>query len=444
MSEDGVHAPDNVRKDKTVRRERATAIGIAALLKAGRKGRFRVDSDLYVEIDENDRRNWGFRYSLDSKPRWMRLGAVDVTGKSGGLTLAQAKHSAAEKRVLVPKGVDPIDQRWAEPATRKTTVEATTARVPSQTPTFEEACEDCFRDLEKGWRSAQYSRNWLTTARLYAYPAIGNLPVSDITTDHVEAVLQPLYEKKPATGKRLRRIMETVLDGARVRGWRAGENPARWRGHLAVLLPKLKTMQARHHAALDWRQMGAFMRYASEQRSMVWCCIEFVTLTAARSGEVPGMRWREVDWQARTWTVPAERMKAQREHRVPLSEPALELLRQVRGDVEPDGGSLLSRSPAHDGELTDASLLAALKRAGWKDAGGRPVTVHGLRSTFRDWCAEETDYPREVAEAALAHVVGDRVEAAYRRSDLFEKRRRLLADWAAFRCPPSVVNRQGV
>ena len=367
----------------------------------------------------------------------MRLGAVDVTGKSGGLTLAQAKQSAAEKRVLVRKGVDPIDQRQFERAARKTAAGAPTAPAPSQTPTFEQACEDCFRDLEKGWRSAQYSRNWLTTPRLYAYQTIGSLPVCEITTDHVEVVLRPLYERKPATGKRLRRIMETVLDRARVRGWRSGENPARWRGHLAVLLPKTKTTQPRHHAALDWREIGAFMRYASEQCSTVWRCIEFVALTAARSGEVRGMRWREVDWQARTWTVPAERMKSQREHRVPLSEPALELLRRVRGNIEPDDGSIAFRSPAHGGELTDAALLLALKRAGWKDASREPVTVHGLRSTFRDWCAEETDYPREAAEAALAHVVGDRVEAAYRRGDLFEKRRRLMADWAAFCCPPS-------
>ena len=369
---------------------------------------------------------------------------MDATGRRRrhrqgrrGLTLAQAKRTATEKRVLVRKGIDPIDQRRAERAARKTTAETATAPVPSQAPTFAQACEDCFRDLEKGWRSAQYSRNWLTTPRLYAYQTIGSLPVCEITTDHVEAVLRPLYEKKPATGKRLRRIMETVLDRARVRGWRSGENPARWRGHLAVLLPKAKTTQARHHAALDWREIGAFMRYASEQRSTVWRCIEFVTLAAARSGEVRGMRWREVDWQARTWTVPAERMKVQREHRVPLSEPALELLRQVRGDVEPDGGSVVFRSPAHGGELTDAALLVALRRAGWKDARGETVTVHGLRSTFRDWCAEDTDYPREAAEAALAHVVGDRVEAAYRRGDLFEKRRRLMADWAAFCCPPS-------
>jgi integrase len=244
-------------------------------------------------------------------------------------------------------------------------------------------------------------------------------------------VLRPIWRHIPETASRVRGRIEAILDYAKVAGWREGENPARWRGHLAMMLPaRTKIAPVEHHAALPWRDLPAFMSALASREGIAPRALEFLILTAARSGEVRGMRWGEVDLARAIWTMPGPRMKAGREHRVPLSAGALAVLRAFRID-EPTPDHLVFSSPMRSKPtpLSDMTLTAVLRRMGRGD-----LTAHGFRSAFRDWAAEATEYPGEVAEAALAHTVGDKVEAAYRRGDLFEKRRQLMADWAAYCC----------
>jgi integrase len=262
-----------------------------------------------------------------------------------------------------------------------------------------------------------------------AHQTIGDRPVNTISTGDVMKVLEPIWSATPESASRLRGRIEAVLDYAAARGWRDGDNPARWRGHLAKLLPsKRKLAKVQHLSALPWQEIGAFMSALRHETNTAARALEFAILTAARSGEATGARWREIDMRGAVWTVPAERMKAGNEHRTPLSAAALDVLRQVaRAESAPD-------APVFEGgragrHLTGMSMVMLLRRMQRGD-----LTVHGFRSTFRDWAAESTDYPREVAEAALAHTNADKVEAAYRRSDLFEKRRKLMEEWAAYCC----------
>jgi integrase len=262
--------------------------------------------------------------------------------------------------------------------------------------------------------------------RDHVNPIIGPLPVADIDTGLVVKVLQPIWTDKPATATRVRGAIESILDLARTAGYREGENPARWRGHLENLLPKpSKVRRAEHHAALPYSEIGAFMVELRERDTVGAAALEFVILTAARTGEALGATWDEINVAERLWIIPAERMKAHKEHRVPLSDAAMAIVERMAAVRTSDyifpgqrGGQPLSASGA---------LLAVLERMGWAD-----LTTHGFRSTFRDWCAERTAYPAEVAEMALAHSVGSAVEQAYRRSDLFDRRRRLMDDWARY------------
>jgi integrase len=256
-----------------------------------------------------------------------------------------------------------------------------------------------------------------------------------VSTDDVLAVLSPIWTTKTETASRVRGRIEAVLDAAKVRGWREGENPARWRGHLALLLPaKAKVRNVEHHPALNWKHIPQFMRHAAKQRGLVWLAVRFAALTATRSGEVRGARWSEIDLDNATWTIPGSRMKAHGEHRVPLSEAALDVLWQARGGADPATDGLVFPS-SYGGRLSDMSLTMALRRLGWTDPQGNTITLHGFRSSFRDWCGEATSHSDAVAEAALAHTIGNKVQAAYQRGDLFGKRQRLMDDWAAFCCP---------
>jgi integrase len=259
---------------------------------------------------------------------------------------------------------------------------------------------------------------------------MGDLPVAAVGTAHVLAALQPIWQAKPETAARVRGRIEAVLDYAKTREWRDGENPARWRGHLSNLLPApAKVAPVEHHAALPSRDIGAFMTALRRQAGVAARALEFTILTAARSGEVLGARWSEIDRDAAIWTVPAGRMKGGRDHRVPLSEPALAVLHgAAKLRTSNDVALPCFQAAARGGmQLSNMAMAMVLRRMQRND-----LTVHGFRSSFRDWTAEATDYPREVAEAALAHVLGDKVEAAYRRGDLFDKRRRLMDDWGAF------------
>ncbi len=380
-----------------------------------RPGRYGDGGGLWLQVRDAGRRSWLLRYMLAGRAREMGLGA------EADVSLAEARELAREARKLARSGVDPIEHRR----------ELRRAGQGSGM-TFRDVALLYIAAHEGTWRNAKHRAQWTSTLDAYAYPVLGSLPVPAVDTGAVLRVLEPIWREKPETASRLRGRIEAVLDYARARGWREGENPARWRGHLANLLPsrpKLATVE--HHAALPWREAPAFVALLAKQAGLGARALAFTILTAARTNETLGMTWGELDLNAATWTVPAERMKAGREHRVPLSEPALALLRELRPDKAAPGAFVFPGvKPGKS--LSNVAMAALLRRMKRRD-----VTVHGFRSTFRDWCAEATGYPREVAEAALAHTLRDKVEAAYRRGDLFEHRARLMAEWAAYLSRPA-------
>jgi len=331
------------------------------------------------------------------------------------VTLAGARESARNARLLIKNGKDPI----AEARAAASALRASRARDMS----FEQAAESYMAAHETGWRNAKHAQQWQNTLATYAYPKVGGLMVRDVELAQILAVLEPIWTDKTETAKRLRGRIEQVLDWAAARGYRDGLNPARWRGHLDKLLARpSKVVHVEHHAALPFTEMGNFMLRLRDAKGMGARALEFTILTAARSGEVRGATWAEIDLKAAVWTVPGNRMKMGREHRVPLPPTAVALLNAIPRMA----GTDLVFPAQRGGALSDMTLSAVVRRM--KVA----AVPHGFRSTFRDWASEQTNYPRDVAEMALAHAIGDKVEAAYRRGDLFEKRRRLMADWATF------------
>jgi len=372
---------------------------------------------LALQVAPAGSRSWVLRYSVGPKRRDMGLGSYP------SVTLADACTAAREARELLRRGVDPIEDARAR---RSAMIAAAAAGL-----TFDQAAEKYIAAHEPGWKSPRQSGQWRASLANYASPVIGRMLVRDIETVHVVSVLEreSLWTTKTETATRVRRRVENILDWATVRGYRSGANPARWRGHLDKLLPApSKVARVQNFAALPFDDLGDFMTRLRAAPGMGARALEFAILTAGRSGEVRGATWSEIDLDEGTWIVPAERMKAGREHRVPLPEAALELLRALPR-LE-DAGDLVFVG-AKRRALSDMTLSAVLRRMGLQ------VTVHGFRSTFRDWAAERTAYPSEVVEMALAHTISNKVEAAYRRGDLFEKRRRLMADWAAYCATPS-------
>lgn len=362
---------------------------------------------LGLSVTHADSRSWVLRVTVGTKRREIGLGAYPA------VTLADAHAKARAIRAEIVEGIDPLEKRR----------EARSRLIAAQTVgmTFDACAAAYIKAHRDGWKNAKHAQQWENTLATYAGPVLGSMLVRHVETPHVLAVLEPIWRDRTETATRLRARLELVLDWAAARGERQGLNPARWRGHLDKLLPKpSKVATAGHHAALPWREIGPFMARLRAAEGMGARCLEFAVLTAARSGEARGATWSEIDIKARTWTVPAARMKAGREHRVPLSDAALALLAGLPRVV---GNDLVFPAP-RGGVLSDATLGAVLKRM------GLDVTAHGFRSTFRDWCAESTSYPQHVAEMALAHTIGDKVEAAYRRGDLFDKRQRLMTDWA--------------
>lgn len=395
-----------------MRTGKLTTLMVRKLTKPGRYG---DGGGLWLQVRDGGRRSWLLRYMLDGRARQMGLGA------EADVPLAEARDLAREARKLARSGVDPIEQR------RERRRAGQGAGM-----TFRDVAQLYIAAHEATWRNDKHRAQWTSTLDTYAHPVLGGLPVQAVDTGAVLRVLEPIWREKPETASRLRGRVESVLDYATARGWREGDNPARWRGHLANLLPsRAKVAAVEHHAALPWQEAPAFMARLAGQEGVGARALAFTILTAARTGEALGATWGELDLDAAAWTVPARRMKAGREHRVPLSAPALAVLRALRpGDARPDAFVFPG---AKEGQpLSNMAMAAVLRRMGRGD-----LTVHGFRSTFRDWCAEQTAYPREVAEAALAHTLRDKVEAAYRRGDLFERRARLMAEWAGYLARPA-------
>ncbi len=388
-------------------RNRLTALDVRQMTEPG----LHPDGDgLYLQIGPTGTKSWILKFQLNGRPRAMGLGSLHVT------SLSQARNARDDAHRLLRDHIDPIEARKIERQQKR--LAATNAM------TFKEAATLCIAAREKGWRNPRHIQQWPETLAAFVYPTIGNLSVEAIDTTLVLKALEPIWTTKPETASRVRGRIEVILDWAKARGYRQGENPARWRGHLDMILPKKSKVRAvEHHPALPYAQIGAFMVELRRIDTVGARALEFAILTAARSGEVLGATWNEIDLANKLWVIPGKRMKSGREHRAPLSDAAVAVLRQmemIRAGDEVFPGRTREQLPRR-------ALLLALYQAGRRDC-----TVHGFRSSFRDWAAERTNFPSELAEMALAHIVGSKVEASYRRSDLFEKRRRLMDDWAMF------------
>ncbi|RCW72424.1 tyrosine-type recombinase/integrase [Pseudorhodoferax soli] len=390
---------------------RATELGALAVGRLKDPGMHAVGgvSGLYLQIAPGGTKSWILRATIGSKRREMGLGAFPE------VPLAIARDKARAARAKVELGVDPILARQrAASALRAEQAKALT---------FADAARQFVTDKGDQWRNAKHRAQWTATLETYAGPTIGKVLVSDVSQAHVLSILRPIWTTKTETATRVRGRIEQVLDWARVRGYREGENPARWRGHLDKLLPApTKLAKVSHHPALPVDAMPGFMSNLRKRGGVAARALEFLVLTASRSGEIRGARWSEFDIPGKTWTVPKERMKAGVEHRVPLSPQALQLLDSV---PRVDGNDLVFPAP-RGGVLSDMSLTAVTRRMEVE------AVPHGMRSSFRDWAAERTSYPREVCEMALAHAIENKVEAAYRRGDLFNKRAEMMAAWAGF------------
>ena len=382
--------------------------------KLKRKGLHSDGGGLYLRISDSGTKGWIFRFGENGKLHDMGLGPVHT------ISLPRARELARECRELRLQGIDPIAHRRASLAARKTS--------DAKAMTFKEAATAYIASHESAWSSAAHRQQWGNTLVQYVHPTLGDQPVAAIDTALVMKVLDPIWRAIPETASRVRGRIEAVLDWAKARGYRSGENPARWRGHLDHLLPaRAKVQRVKHLAALSYTEIGAFIATLRQHGSMGARALEFTILTAARTGEVLGATWDEIDFAAKVWTIPASRTKAGREHRVPLSKAALAVLKDMHEIKRSD-----YIFPGQRGALSDKIMQLTLRRMERDD-----LTVHGFRSTFRDWAAETTSFPNHVVEMALAHTIPNAVEAAYRRGDLFEKRRRLMEAWAEFCAKPA-------
>lgn len=408
--------------------ERLTALTVRHL---SGPGRYPDGGGLYLQITPSGGKSWIFRYTLARRERQMGLGPIEF------VSLAQARERAREARKQLYEGQDPLEGRTGRRQARGT--QPPKAGSPTGV-TFNDAMLAYIETNKAAWRNDKHVQQWRNTLETYAAPHFGAKGLADIDTADVLAALQPIWLTKAETASRLRGRIEAILSWGTVQGFRTGDNPARWNGHLQMILPaKSRVRKVKHHAALSYEALPRFMADLLLQPGVGVQALRFTILTAARSGEVLGADWSEIDLERRIWTVPASRMKAGREHRVPLSDAAVEILerqRQIWLEVE----ARRYRKTVREGEgpigpvfcgqlagkgLSNMAMLAVLRRMGRGD-----LTIHGFRSTFRDWAAEVTSYPGEVVEMALAHTIGNKVEAAYRRGDLFEKRRGLMDDWA--------------
>jgi integrase len=381
----------------------------ARKVETAKPGKYGDGANLYLVVSKTGARKWVLRFTWRGKPKEMGLGSA------ANVSLADARDKAATARRKISQGINPIEERKRE----------------SGIPTFGEVADDVRQSLSEGFRNEKHKAQWKSTLENYAAPLRAK-PVDTIETDDVVEVLKPIWTVKPETASRVRGRIEKVLDAAKAKGFRDGENPARWRGHLDHLLPRRSKLARGHHAAMPYEDVAGFIARLRTRQATAALALELCILTAARSGEILGMQWSEIDLDKEVWTVPANRMKAGREHRVPLSPRAVAVLRQLD---ELKAGEFVFPGQARNKPISSMAMEMMLRRMKIEDA-----TVHGFRSSFRDWAGNVSNFPREVVETALAHVIGDKAEQAYRRSDALEKRRKLMDQWAAYCSTPTTAN----
>ncbi|MBD8755411.1 integrase arm-type DNA-binding domain-containing protein [Pseudomonas coleopterorum] len=378
-------------------------------------GTYEDGEGLRMVVKPTGKKYWVLRYQLAGKRREMGLGSFPT------ITLKKAREAAAEHRKLLSQEIDPLVSRDAERKASRVAEEARQARAIS----FRTVAEDYITAHKAGWKNAKHSQQWLNTLTTYAFPVIGDTPTEEVTTEQILRILTPIWHTKPETASRVRNRMEMVLDAAKARRLRDGENPARWRGHLDKLLPpRSKVKSVVHHPALPWRELPGLISRIKARDEPTYKAMLLTILTACRTNECLAATWDEIDLKNAVWKIPAHRMKAGKEHRIPLSQPACDVLRSL---IRIKDNPYVFPSTQRGKHLSNMAMLMGLR---YLERGD--LTIHGFRSTFRDWSAEATSYPREVCEQALAHNRQDKAEAAYFRTDLFEKRRAMMEEWAEY------------
>ncbi|EHA16354.1 site-specific integrase [Halomonas sp. HAL1] len=390
-----------------------TTKGVQKLIRESKPALTNDGDGLYLKIGKSGGASWIYRFRWNGKLRDMGLGSCSET------PLSEARELTANNRKLVKQGTDPLEARVEE-------TEEEAVRI-----TFTTCAARYIKAHRRSWRNIKHARQWVSTLKSYARPKIGNKPIDEINTQDVLEILTPIWTKKNETAKRVQGRVENILDYAAAHGFRDPVNPARWRGHLDKLLAKPSRIQkVNHHPAMPYDEAADFLKVVQEYSSMSSKALQFLILTATRTSEVLNSEWDELDLNNATWTIPADRMKANREHRVPLSRQAVELLSNL---PRVQGNTYIFAGMKQGRPLSNMSLLQFMRGLGYGPSGEKGNYVpHGFRSSFRDWTGEVTSYPRDVAEMALAHTIENKVEAAYRRGDLFEKRRAMMQEWAVY------------
>lgn len=395
---------------------RLTALQVQKLSKPG----YHADgAGLHLCVKATGGKSWIFRYRYGGKEREMGLGPLHT------VSLAEAREKALAQRKMLLDGVDPLAAKQASEVQRKL--------AEASVITFDTAATSYIASHRAGWKNEKHAEQWTNTLTTYASPVFGSLPVADITTPLVLRVLEPIWNTKTETASRVRGRVEKILDWCKTQGYRTGDNPAAWRGHLENLLSApQKTKKVEHHPALPWREIGAFMQALRTMPGAAALATEFIILTNCRTSEAIEARWAEIDMGEKRWTIPASRMKAAKEHTIPLSDAALAVLQRLKAETKE--GEFVFPGGKKNTPLSNMACLALLKRMGRSD-----LTVHGFRSSFRDWAGEATAHPREVIEHAMSHQLKDKAEAAYQRGSLLERRRVLMADWANYCAQPAAT-----
>jgi len=384
-------------------------------------GTYGDGAGLYLQVTPNGTKSWIYRYQIDGRRRWLGLGGFPA------VSLSEARKERSRLKLKVKAGIDPLNEKAENIAKAEVARKVQVARKM----TFQNCAEAYIESMAPHWKNRKHEQQWRNTLATYAYPAIGSLAVADVDLDHVLQILQPIWLKKTETATRVRNRVELVIDWANVLKYGNGANPARWKGNLDKILPKPSKLKGnKHHAALRYDDMPTFMDALMRQRGLGARALELTILTASRTSEVLNANWDEFDLKKAMWIIPSDRMKAGKEHRIPLSPAAIKLLEGLRSDSGSEGHVFPGQKRGKS--LSNMAMTKVLHRMGRKD-----ITVHGFRSTFRDWIAEQTSFPQRVAETALAHRLKDGAEAAYQRGDLFDKRRDLMAVWAEYCLTPS-------